>query len=157
MAARRGRCADAMRAPPRQTCARAPSPPLTPPPRACCCSPSSLPVSVSSVPGPSPRPPRHHSRLLLIAGCVAAGCGGNPDAKRLYDDLLSNYNKLVRPVLNVSDALTVRIKLKLSQLIDVVSPNTRTRTPPSAAPLTSLKFHKNQTKDVKDNFSKKFN
>ncbi|XP_068631519.1 acetylcholine receptor subunit alpha-like isoform X4 [Battus philenor] len=54
---------------------------------------------------------------LLLAGCGV--CGGNPDAKRLYDDLLSNYNKLVRPVLNVSDALTVRIKLKLSQLIDV--------------------------------------
>jgi nicotinic acetylcholine receptor, invertebrate len=48
-------------------------------------------------------------------------CAGNPDAKRLYDDLLSNYNKLVRPVVNVTDALTVRIKLKLSQLIDVVS------------------------------------
>ena len=48
--------------------------------------------------------------------------GGNPDAKRLYDDLLSNYNKLVRPVANVSDALTVKIKLKLSQLIDVVMP-----------------------------------
>jgi nicotinic acetylcholine receptor, invertebrate len=48
-------------------------------------------------------------------------CLGNPDAKRLYDDLLSNYNKLVRPVVNVTDALTVRIKLKLSQLIDVVS------------------------------------
>ena len=44
----------------------------------------------------------------------------NPDAKRLYDDLLSNYNKLVRPVANVSDALEVKIKLKLSQLIDVV-------------------------------------
>jgi nicotinic acetylcholine receptor, invertebrate len=54
-------------------------------------------------------------------------CLGNPDAKRLYDDLLSNYNKLVRPVVNVTDALTVRIKLKLSQLIDVVSfPSTRT-------------------------------
>ncbi|XP_013165029.1 PREDICTED: acetylcholine receptor subunit alpha-like [Papilio xuthus] len=52
-----------------------------------------------------------------VAGCAV--CAGNPDAKRLYDDLLSNYNKLVRPVLNVSDALTVRIKLKLSQLIDV--------------------------------------
>lgn len=38
----------------------------------------------------------------------------------MYDDLLSNYNKLVRPVVNVTDALTVRIKLKLSQLIDVV-------------------------------------
>lgn len=48
-------------------------------------------------------------------------CAGNPDAKRLYDDLLSNYNKLVRPVVNVTDALTVRIKLKLSQLIDIVS------------------------------------
>lgn len=48
-------------------------------------------------------------------------CAANPDAKRLYDDLLSNYNKLVRPVVNVTDALTVRIKLKLSQLIDVVS------------------------------------
>ena len=45
---------------------------------------------------------------------------GNPDAKRLYDDLLSNYNKLVRPVQNTTDPLTVRIKLKLSQLIDVV-------------------------------------
>lgn len=52
--------------------------------------------------------------LTLIAGSTA-----NPDAKRLYDDLLSNYNKLVRPVVNVTDALTVRIKLKLSQLIDV--------------------------------------
>lgn len=47
------------------------------------------------------------------------GSTSNPDAKRLYDDLLSNYNKLVRPVVNVTDALTVRIKLKLSQLIDV--------------------------------------
>ena len=46
--------------------------------------------------------------------------GGNPDAKRLYDDLLSNYNKLVRPVVNVSEAVTVMLKLKLSQLIDVV-------------------------------------
>lgn len=68
--------------------------------------------------------PRHAAPLLLLAvGALAAlaPCAANPDAKRLYDDLLSNYNKLVRPVLNVSDALTVRIKLKLSQLIDVVS------------------------------------
>lgn len=58
-------------------------------------------------------PPTTHGRSLLNAG--------NPDAKRLYDDLLSNYNKLVRPVVNTTDPLTVRIKLKLSQLIDVVS------------------------------------
>ena len=58
------------------------------------------------------------SLLLLLPALVS---GGNPDAKRLYDDLLSNYNKLVRPVVNVSEAVTVRLKLKLSQLIDVVS------------------------------------
>ena len=46
---------------------------------------------------------------------------GNPDAKRLYDDLLSNYNKLVRPVSNVTEVVTVQLKLKLSQLIAVVS------------------------------------
>ncbi|KAL9893029.1 acetylcholine receptor subunit alpha-like isoform X2 [Glossina fuscipes] len=52
---------------------------------------------------------------LMVHGAVA----GNPDAKRLYDDLLSNYNKLVRPVVNTTDVLKVCIKLKLSQLIDV--------------------------------------
>ncbi|XP_063894929.1 acetylcholine receptor subunit beta-like 2 isoform X2 [Helicoverpa armigera] len=43
----------------------------------------------------------------------------NPDVKRLYDDLLSNYNRLIRPVTNVSDILTVRLGLKLSQLMEV--------------------------------------
>ena len=56
-----------------------------------------------------------HRYLMFLGSC------GNPDAKRLYDDLLSNYNKLVRPVVNVSDAVEVKLKLKLSQLIDVVS------------------------------------
>ena len=59
--------------------------------------------------------------ILTIQVTDAVVTMGNPDAKRLYDDLLSNYNKLVRPVENTSDHLTVRIKLKLSQLIDVVS------------------------------------
>lgn len=45
----------------------------------------------------------------------------NQDAKRLYDDLLSNYNRLIRPVGNNSDRLTVKMGLKLSQLIDVVT------------------------------------
>ncbi|XP_053611533.1 acetylcholine receptor subunit beta-like 2 isoform X1 [Plodia interpunctella] len=43
----------------------------------------------------------------------------NPDVKRLYDDLLSNYNRLIRPVTNVTDILTVRLGLKLSQLMEV--------------------------------------
>lgn len=58
---------------------------------------------------------------ILFALVVQGAVAGNPDAKRLYDDLLSNYNKLVRPVVNTSDVLKVSIKLKLSQLIDVVS------------------------------------
>lgn len=60
-------------------------------------------------------------RVWLLSALVVHGAvAGNPDAKRLYDDLLSNYNKLVRPVVNTSDVLRVCIKLKLSQLIDVV-------------------------------------
>lgn len=47
----------------------------------------------------------------------------NPNAKMLYNDLLrkSGYNKLIRPVVNNSDILTVKVGLKLSQLIDIVS------------------------------------
>ena len=61
--------------------------------------------------------------IFLSTSCPDIG-HGNPDAKRLYDDLISRYNKLVRPVMNVSEPLTVHIKLKLSQLIEVVSGNT---------------------------------
>jgi len=52
----------------------------------------------------------------------AAEVAANPDAKQLYTDLLVNngYNKLIRPVGNNSDKLTVKLGLRLSQLIDVV-------------------------------------
>nr|AHE40764.1 nicotinic acetylcholine receptor subunit alpha 1 [Rhipicephalus sanguineus] len=55
----------------------------------------------------------------LLTLCAPRCCLGNPDAKRLYDDLMSSYNRLIRPVSNNSDRLTVRMGLKLSQLIDV--------------------------------------
>jgi len=58
---------------------------------------------------------------VFIALHFATGGLANPDAKRLYDDLLSNYNRLIRPVGNNSDRLTVKMGLRLSQLIDVVS------------------------------------
>ena len=65
---------------------------------------------------------------MLLGACIACSvivvlCIANPDAKRLYDDLLrkSGYNKLIRPVGNNSDRLTVKLGLRLSQLIDVVS------------------------------------
>ncbi|XP_050706248.1 uncharacterized protein LOC126991556 [Eriocheir sinensis] len=61
--------------------------------------------------------------VVAVAWAVvlAPTCHANPDAKRLYDDLLSSYNRLIRPVGNNSDRLTVKLGLKLSQLIDVVS------------------------------------
>uniref|UniRef100_A0A1I8HTQ0 Nicotinic acetylcholine receptor alpha 2 subunit n=1 Tax=Macrostomum lignano TaxID=282301 RepID=A0A1I8HTQ0_9PLAT len=61
-----------------------------------------------------------HLLLTLMGGCLA-----NPDAKRLYDDLLvkTDYNKLIRPVNNNSKTLTVYLGLKLSQLIDVDEKN----------------------------------
>ncbi|EFX68323.1 hypothetical protein DAPPUDRAFT_11119, partial [Daphnia pulex] len=43
----------------------------------------------------------------------------NPDAKRLYDDLLSHYNRLIRPVSNNSQVVTVGLGLHLTQLIDL--------------------------------------
>ena len=61
---------------------------------------------------------------IIAIACLAATlpiATANPDAKRLYDDLLSNYNRLIRPVGNNSDRLTVKLGLRLSQLIDVVS------------------------------------
>ncbi|EFX64015.1 hypothetical protein DAPPUDRAFT_18698, partial [Daphnia pulex] len=43
----------------------------------------------------------------------------NPDAKCLYDDLLGHYNRLIRPVSNNSQVVTVGLGLHLTQLIDL--------------------------------------
>ncbi|XP_042860398.1 acetylcholine receptor subunit delta-like [Penaeus japonicus] len=55
----------------------------------------------------------------VVVGVVAPTCHANPDAKRLYDDLLSSYNRLIRPVQNNTDTITVWMRLRLSQLIDL--------------------------------------
>lgn len=49
--------------------------------------------------------------------------GANSEANRLYEDLMMTYNRIVRPVQNNSDRVVVKLSLKLSQLIDVVSSN----------------------------------
>ncbi|XP_060804481.1 acetylcholine receptor subunit alpha-like 2 isoform X4 [Amyelois transitella] len=54
--------------------------------------------------------------VLFIVFCV---CHANPDAKRLYDDLLSNYNRLIRPVDKNNNTVLVKLGLRLSQLIDL--------------------------------------
>jgi hypothetical protein len=40
--------------------------------------------------------------------------------KRLYKHLVSNYEKLVRPVLNNKDCVKVAIGLKISRIIEMV-------------------------------------
>ena len=59
--------------------------------------------------------------IWIISSCWSIHA--NHDAKRLYDDLLrkNNYNKLIRPVGNTSEKLVIKLGLKLSQVIDVVS------------------------------------
>ena len=58
------------------------------------------------------------SSLLLPLAFRIVWC--NPDSKRLYDDLMSNYNRLIRPVSNHTEKVTVKLGLRLSQLVDLV-------------------------------------
>jgi len=58
--------------------------------------------------------------LEILAGLLTVSLvRANPDAKRLYSNLLANYDRLIRPVANNSDRLTVHMRLKLSQVIGV--------------------------------------
>ncbi|KAJ8714708.1 hypothetical protein PYW07_002933 [Mythimna separata] len=57
--------------------------------------------------------------VLLIFLFIFGVCYCNPDAKRLYDDLLSNYNRLIRPVDKNNNTVLVKLGLRLSQLIDL--------------------------------------
>ena len=57
--------------------------------------------------------------LLLLLNLVTS-CMANPDAKRLYDDLMSNYNRLIRPVSNHTEQITVKLGVRLSQLVELV-------------------------------------
>lgn len=59
--------------------------------------------------------------VLTYFAYFAPQTSANPDAKRLYDDLLSNYNRLIRPVSNNTDTILVKLGLRLSQLIELVS------------------------------------
>ncbi|GAU97758.1 hypothetical protein RvY_08998 [Ramazzottius varieornatus] len=61
--------------------------------------------------------------IIVQLWWLLQGAYANTDAKRLYDDLLSSYNKLIRPVGNNTERLTVKMGLRLSQLIDVDEKN----------------------------------
>ncbi len=58
--------------------------------------------------------------ILAVLALFLVESDANPDAKRLYDDLLADYNRLIRPVSNHTDKVTVKLGLRLSQLVDLV-------------------------------------
>ena len=60
------------------------------------------------------------ARLVFLSLLSVPAARANPDARRLFDDLLSGYNRLIRPVSNSSDRVTVKLGLRLSQLMDLV-------------------------------------
>ena len=45
---------------------------------------------------------------------------GSLNEKRLYEDLMRGYNRLVRPVKQNSDKLIVKFGIRLTQILDVV-------------------------------------
>uniref|UniRef100_A0A7E4VLX7 Nicotinic acetylcholine receptor alpha subunit 38 n=1 Tax=Panagrellus redivivus TaxID=6233 RepID=A0A7E4VLX7_PANRE len=57
--------------------------------------------------------------LILALAQLAFITSGNEDAKRLYDDLMVNYNRHRRPSATPKDPVTIKLKLRLSQIIDV--------------------------------------
>lgn len=61
------------------------------------------------------------SRALAILFLFPRLLLANEDAKRLYDDLMVSYNRHRRPANSPQDTATVKLKLRLSQIIDVVS------------------------------------
>jgi hypothetical protein len=62
-----------------------------------------------------------HSRiiLLLLFALSIQITTANNGAKRLFDDLITHYNKIHRPCRH-NEKLLIRLKLRLSQIIDVV-------------------------------------
>lgn len=58
---------------------------------------------------------------LLSLAIVLSLVDCNEDAKRLFDDIMSGYNRLKRPVDKPHKVLTIKLKLRLSQIIDVVT------------------------------------
>ncbi|VDP10293.1 unnamed protein product [Heligmosomoides polygyrus] len=63
-------------------------------------------------------------RSLVIYTTIAIGIvTASYDERRLYEDLMRDYNSLERPVANHSKPVTVYLKVSLQQIIDVDEKN----------------------------------
>lgn len=60
---------------------------------------------------------------LVIILAFAQGCCSSESEEQLFRELFTDYNRLIRPVENNSEILTVQFDLSMSQLIDVDEKN----------------------------------
>ena len=58
---------------------------------------------------------------MIILSINFSGCLGGAHERRLLNDLMTQYQKLERPVMNESQAVTLKFGLTLQQIMDVVS------------------------------------
>ena len=61
--------------------------------------------------------------ILFICFFFLIGGLASEAEERLFNDLFNGYNRLIRPVENNTERLSVEFGLTMSQLIDVVSFN----------------------------------
>ena len=59
--------------------------------------------------------------LVILCCLVLPHAESGYHERRLLGDLMSEYNKLERPVYNESEAVVLKFGLTLQQIIDVVS------------------------------------
>lgn len=57
------------------------------------------------------------NRTLLLVKLIF----GDEDARRLIEDLLIDYDTVVRPVVNQEDQIKLYLGIKLSQIADIVN------------------------------------
>ena len=59
--------------------------------------------------------------LLLLTSLLITGGWAGSHERRLLNDLMTHYQKLERPVLEESQAVSLKFGLTLQQILDVVS------------------------------------
>lgn len=52
--------------------------------------------------------------FVYMISAMLKGCNGNPQTKKLYDDLFSNYNEFIQPAIGDTDTLTELIRPALN-------------------------------------------
>ncbi|KAI1712822.1 neurotransmitter-gated ion-channel ligand binding domain-containing protein [Ditylenchus destructor] len=60
-----------------------------------------------------------YGAIFLFLEVFSSKVGASQESTRLYEEMMSNYNKLVRPAKIPSEAIEIQFKFKLLQILDV--------------------------------------